>query len=91
MDKSICCKQKGCETSWVSKSDYINQQQGTYKLYSIILHVQVLNVGFQGGRVTHASIVGRRGEATNKGETCNVMTAEHYDVIFLYLEVYSHT
>ena len=25
-DKSICCKQKGCKTSWVSKSDYINQQ-----------------------------------------------------------------
>ena len=25
-DESICCKQKGCETSWVSKSDYINQQ-----------------------------------------------------------------
>ena len=25
-DKLICCKQKGCETSWVSKSDYINQQ-----------------------------------------------------------------
>ena len=42
-DESICCKQKGCETSWVSKSDYINQQLGTYKLYSIILHVQVLN------------------------------------------------
>ena len=25
-DELICCKQKGCETSWVSKSDYINQQ-----------------------------------------------------------------
>ena len=25
-DESICCKQKGCETSSVSKSDYINQQ-----------------------------------------------------------------
>ena len=25
-DESISCKQKGCETSWVSKSDYINQQ-----------------------------------------------------------------
>ena len=24
-DELICCKQKGCET-WVSKSDYINQQ-----------------------------------------------------------------
>ena len=42
-DESICCKQKGCETSWVSKSDYINQQLGTYKLYSIILHVQILS------------------------------------------------
>ena len=25
-DKSICCKQKGCETSWACKLDYINQQ-----------------------------------------------------------------
>ena len=37
--------------------------------YSIILHVQVLSVGFQGGRVSHVSIVGRRGEETNEGET----------------------
>ena len=41
--------------------------------------------------MTHASIVGRRGEETNKGETFEVVRAGHYDVIFLYLEVYSHT
>ena len=38
--------------------------------------------------MTHASIVGRRGEETNEGD---IMKAGHYDVIFLYLEVYSHT
>ena len=54
-------------------------------------NVQVLSVGFQGGHVTHASIVGRRREETNEGETFDVMRAGHYDVIFLYLEVYSHT
>ena len=53
-DELICCKQKGCET-WVSKSDYINQQLGTYKLY----HLACAGIEwFQGGRVTHASIVG---------------------------------
>ena len=25
-DELICCRQKRCETSWVNKSDYINQQ-----------------------------------------------------------------
>ena len=53
--------------------------------------MQVLSVGFQGGCVTHASIVGRREEETNEGETFDVMRAGHYDVIFPYLEVYSHT
>ena len=41
--------------------------------------------------MTHASVVGRRGEETNEGETFGVMRAGHDDVIFLYLEVYSHT
>ena len=41
--------------------------------------------------MTHASVVGRRGEETNEGETFDVMSAGHYDVRFLYLEVYSHT
>ena len=34
--------------------------------------MQVLSVGFQGGHVTHASIVGRRGEETKEGETFDV-------------------
>jgi len=43
-----------------------------FLMYSIILYMwafQVLSAGFQGGCVTHASIVGRREEETNKGET----------------------
>jgi len=33
---------------------------------------QVLSAGFQGGRVTHARIVGRREEETNEGEMFDV-------------------
>jgi hypothetical protein len=50
---------------------------------------QVLSAGLQGGCVTHASIVGRRGEETNEGGTLDVLWKARcgdYDVIFLYLE-----
>ena len=32
-DKLICCKQKGFETNWISKSECTYQQQRTYRLW----------------------------------------------------------
>ena len=80
------------EMSWVSKSEYIYQQQRTYKLYSIILYVwafQVLSAGFQGGCMTHASIVGRREEETNESKMIDKDIMTSYFYIWKYIPMLS--
>ena len=92
-EKLICCKQKGCERSWVSKSECTYQQYRTHKLYSIILYVQAfqfLSTEFQGGCVTHASI-GKRKRKQIRVKNLTLWwkaRSEYYDVIFLYWEGY---
>ena len=95
-EKTICCKRKGCETSWVSQLGCTCQLWLTHKLCSIIFYAQASQVsseGFQGGFASCASIVGRGQQETSAGERFDVAGEaifEQYDVIFLYLEGYSH-
>src|ERR1700678_2450404 len=59
-EKTICCKQKGCERSWVSQLVGCTCQLWlTHELCSIIFYEQAPQVsskGFQGGFVSCASI-----------------------------------
>ena len=57
-EKTICCKRKGCETSWVSQLGCTCQLWLTHKLCSIVFYAQASQVsseGFQGGFASCAS------------------------------------
>src|SRR5271168_3102160 len=94
--KQSAANEKDVKRVWVSQLGCTCQLWLTHKLCSIVFYVQASQVsseGFQGEFASRASIVGRGRQETSAGERFDVAGEaifEHYDVIFLYLEGYSH-